>query len=220
MSQKIYCVSGLAADEKLFSKLHLPGTELIFLPWLLPKPQEALADYARRMFEQVAEENPVMLGLSFGGMTCIEIAKQFPVKKLFLISSIKTKQELPLWMKGTMKLRLHQFIRPRPHPFLYPLENFFLGVETAEERKLANSFRKQVQQDYLQWAIHQIVSWKNVTIPENITQIHGTRDKIFPLRYVKPDFIIEQGSHFMVYNKAEAISSIISRELKHQLFCC
>lgn len=214
MSRRVYCISGLGASGQVFSRLHIPGTELIVLKWLVPEQHESFAAYSRRMFSQVTDHNPVMIGVSFGGMTCIEIANQFPLKKLLLISSVKTKAELPLWMKVTGKLHLHHLLQPRPHPFLYPVENFFLGAGSKEEKLIANSFRKEVNRQYLQWAIHQIVSWKNVTIPSNITHIHGTGDRLFPFRNIKADYTIRQGGHFMVYNKAAEISTIIQRELE------
>lgn len=214
MNRRVYCISGLGASEQVFSKLNLPGTELIILKWLIPHLHESFADYSRRMFDQVKEENPVLMGVSFGGMTCIEMANQFPVQKLILISSIKTEKELPLWMKGTGKLQLHRLLRPRPHPILYPIENFFLGAESKEDQEIANTFRKEVNPEYLQWAIHQIVSWKNVTIPQNYIHIHGTGDRLFPIGNVKADYVIRKGGHFMVYNKAVEISAIINRELE------
>lgn len=214
MNQRIYCISGLGANEEVFSRLHLPGTELVVLKWLVPEQDESFAAYSRRMFDQVTDENPVMIGVSFGGMTCIEMANQFPVKKLLLISSVKTKAELPFWMKATGKLHLHRLLQPRPHPLLYPIENFFLGAVSKEEKLIANSFRKEVNSEYLQWAIHQIVSWKNVTIHGNITHIHGTGDRLFPFRNVQADYTIREGGHFMVYNKAAEISAIIHRELE------
>jgi hypothetical protein len=105
-------------------------------------------------------------------------------------------------------------VRPRPHPILYPIENFFLGAESKEDKQIANAFRKEVNPEYLQWAIHQIVSWKNVTIPQNYIHIHGTGDRLFPIRNVKADYVIRKGGHFMVYNKAPEISAIINRELE------
>ncbi|MBK8089323.1 MAG: alpha/beta hydrolase [Chitinophagaceae bacterium] len=214
MSRRVYCISGLGASEQVFSKLNLPCTELIVLKWLIPNLHESFADYSRRMFEQVTEENPVLMGVSFGGMTCIEMANQFPVQKLILISNHQNKKDLPLWMNGTGKLNLHRLIRPRPHPILYPVENFFLGAESKEDKQIANTFRKEVNPEYLQWAIHQIVSWKNVTIPQNYIHIHGTGDRLFPIRNVKADYVIRKGGHFMVYNKAVEISAIINRELE------
>ncbi len=47
-----------------------------------------MAAYAKRMAAQINEPNPVLMGLSFGGIMCIEIAKQIAVDKVILISSI------------------------------------------------------------------------------------------------------------------------------------
>jgi hypothetical protein len=33
MSQRIYCISGLGANEKVFSRLQLPGYELVHNAW-------------------------------------------------------------------------------------------------------------------------------------------------------------------------------------------
>lgn len=214
MSQRIYCISGLGADEQIFSNLQLPGYELVCLQWLQPERQESFTDYAQRMYAQMADTNPILLGVSFGGMLGIEIAKQFPVKKLILISSVKIKTEQPWWMRLAGKMKLHHLVRARPHPLLYPIENYFLGVKEKEEVELAIHFRKTVDRDYLQWAIHNIVTYSNVTIPGNILHIHGTADKLFPLRYVNAHYKIKGGGHFMLYNRAEEISRILCSELE------
>ena len=125
MSQMIYCISGLGADEQIFSNLQIPGYELVCLHWLQPEPGESFADYAKRMYAQIADPDPILMGVSFGGMLGIEIAKQFSVKKLVLISSVKIKTERPWWMQAAGKLKLHQLVRARPHPLLYTIENLF-----------------------------------------------------------------------------------------------
>lgn len=214
MSQAIYCISGLGADERAFSRLQLPGYDLHFLRWIDPEPNESFADYAKRMSSFITDPEPIIIGLSFGGMLAIELTKLIKVKKLILISSVKTRNEEPWWMRTSGKLKLHQLIKPKPHPLLYPIENYFLGTHTKAEKKLANHFRETVNKVYLKWAIHQIVNWNNVTIPANCLHIHGNADKLFPIRYVKPDYVIDKGGHFMVFNKAEEISRIISAELK------
>jgi len=214
MSQSIYCISGLGADERAFSRLQLPGYELHFLRWIDPEPNESFADYAKRMSSFITEPESIIIGLSFGGMLAIELTKLIKVKKLILISSVKTRNEEPWWMRTSGKLKLHQLIKPQPHPLLYPIENYFLGTHTKAEKKLANYFRETVNKEYLKWAIHQIVNWSNVTIPANCLHIHGNADKLFPIRYVKADHVIDKGGHFMVFNKAEEISRIISAELK------
>src|SRR4051812_39165414 len=104
----IYCISGLAADERAFSHLRMDGHTVHYLPWLTPLPREPIGDYATHMSSVIQEERPILVGLSFGGMMSIEIAKLRPVAKLVLISSIKSRRELPLWMKLAGKLRLNR----------------------------------------------------------------------------------------------------------------
>lgn len=213
MSQIIYCISGLGADEQIFSKLQLHNSQLVFLKWLIPQPNETISNYATRMFAQVQDDNPVMMGVSFGGMICLEIAKIYPVKQLFLISSAKTKQEIPWWLRAVGTLRLNRLLRPRPHPLIYPIEDYFLGAVTKEEKAMVASFRKTIDQSYLQWAIHQIVNWQNVTIPPNVIHMHGTVDRVFPYWTVKATHLVKKGRHFMVYSKAEEISRLMNSYL-------
>src|ERR1044071_3731439 len=99
MPRAIYCISGLGADEKIFAKLQLEGYELKHIPWLIPERTETIDAYARRMAASIKEDDPILIGVSFGGMIAIEIARQRPVQKLILISSIKCVAELPRWMR-------------------------------------------------------------------------------------------------------------------------
>ena len=95
----IYCISGLGTDEQVFRNISLPGTRFVHLPWLHHSPRESLASYAARMASQISEPEPIIIGLSFGGMIGIEIARQQAVKKLIIISGVKTSRELPRWMR-------------------------------------------------------------------------------------------------------------------------
>src|SRR5205814_5443257 len=98
--KKIYCISGLGADEKAFAKLHVQGYQLVHLPWLIPVKDETIDEYAERMSRNITDHNPVIMGLSFGGIMGIEIAKKLiAVEKVILISSVKSFKEIPAWMK-------------------------------------------------------------------------------------------------------------------------
>jgi len=216
MNKRIYCISGLGADEKVFSKLTLVGCELVFLPWFMPQHNESIQDYARRMSLRIQEERPVVLGVSYGGMVAIEISKLLELEKLILVSSVTTKYALPWWMRVSGKLQLHKLVRPRPHPLFYPIENYFLGTSSKSEKRMANQFRKHVDGRFLQWSINEIVTWSNVTKPHNCIQIHGTADKLFPVRKSNASYHIEKGGHFMVYNRAADVSNIILQELRHR----
>ena len=59
----IYCISGLGADERAFSKLRVKGYELKVIPWLIPGQNETIQEYAARMAARAsALSKPHMLG--------------------------------------------------------------------------------------------------------------------------------------------------------------
>lgn len=208
----LYCISGLGADERAFSKLRLPQEKVTYLNWEIPEPEETLTAYTNRFVSQIQHERPVLLGLSFGGMMCVEIAKQMDVQKIVMISSIKTKEEKPWLFRISGKYGLHKYLPLKPYTFLEPIENYNLGVTTEEEKKLVREYRKKVSQIYTDWAIDQILTWQNQAILPNLIHIHGSADRIFPIKNIQADYVIEGGGHFMIMNRAEEINRILQAE--------
>ena len=210
----IYCISGLGADERAFSKLRISGYELKVINWLMPEPNETIEHYATRMRAGITEENPVLMGLSFGGMLCTEIAKQIPVEKIIIISSIKSSKELPLWMKAVATLKLNKIVPLKSSRLTQPIQNKMLGVQTDEEKALVANFRRAVDLPYTNWAVNQAINWKNDWQHPNIYHIHGDKDNMFPVKNIKADYTIKNGGHFMIMNKADEVSTCINSILQ------
>lgn len=205
----LYCISGFGADERVFANLNFGNYQVHFIPWLIPEKKEKLADYARRMSQNIKHENPVLLGLSFGGMMCIEIAKTIKTKKVILISSVKSFRELPRWMRLTGKSHLHKIFPLRSFRLFEPIQNYNLGITNKIELNLVRGYRKNIGQRYTDWAANEIVNWQNNWQPENLFHIHGTKDKMFPIKNVKADYLIPDGGHFMIMNKAAEVSEAL-----------
>ena len=218
----VYCLCGLGADERIFGKLTWePGIDVHYINWIIPNQDETLADYAKRMASKIiCPGDFTLVGVSFGGIMAIEIAKLIPVKKLILISSIETHHQLPAWMKLCGRLKLYNLIPTgvlhdiRPLKLFEPIENYFLGAYEDDQKALANEYRKNVDPHYLKWSIKQILNWKNEVAPENIYHLHGTGDRIFPIKKVKPTHSIKAGQHFMLYHKPGEVSAILNSILK------
>src|ERR1044071_2262482 len=106
---KVYFISGLAADERVFRHINLPEQyEAVHLAWLAPLPHESLPHYARRFSGRInGDEKFCLIGLSFGGMIAVEIARILRPEKLILISSISCPAHLPSYYKIAGFLRLH-----------------------------------------------------------------------------------------------------------------
>jgi pimeloyl-ACP methyl ester carboxylesterase len=213
MQQSIFCISGLGADEKVFTNLSVNGCKLKYVPWLKPHKKEKIASYAARMAAQISEPSPVILGVSFGGMIGIEIAKLMDVKKLFIISSIKSVKELPSWMRIVGKMQLNKLLPTKSYKYTEKVDNNRLGVTTDEEREMVRAYRRNADPQYLEWAINEVVNWKNNWQPENIVHIHGDRDKIFPAKKLNGTHIIKEGTHMMIYNRAAEIGEYIGKKL-------
>ncbi|HEY8689571.1 MAG TPA: alpha/beta hydrolase [Chitinophagaceae bacterium] len=210
----IYCISGFGADEKLFSKFQFPQHEIHFIKWIIPEKNESIEAYAKKLIFQIHHDNPILIGLSFGGMMCIEIAGQIKIELIIIISSIKTNAEMPLWMRISGKLKLNRLFPMRSFKLIEPLEDYNLGVITKEEKRMVSDYRKNIDPVYSDWAINAILNWKNTVAPKNLYHIHGDNDRIFSIKKIKPDYTIQSGGHMMILNKSDEVNKCISSILE------
>src|SRR5690606_16901287 len=175
---KIYIFSGLGVDQRVFDKINFDGFNVEFIDWILPLKSEVIENYAKRISQKIIEKDVTLVGLSFGGMMAVEVAKIIPVRKIILIASIKTKFELPLLYRIAGKLRLHKFIPSTAYKWNHFLTYWFFGIETKEEKKLLRKILKDTDNNFLRWVINEIVCWKNIDVPTNYVHIQLTKDRI------------------------------------------
>jgi len=210
-----YFISGLGADRKAFEKIKLPDPYIIkHIDWKSPLDYESLRDYCIRMASEIDIASPfVLIGLSFGGIVVTEISKLFNPVKSIIISSVSLSSQLPWYFKAIGRLGLHRLV---PTGFLKRqnfLTFFAFGAKTKEEKELLRHILKTVDEKYLSWAIHAILTWRNKERPASIFHIHGTNDRMLPIRYIQPDMKVQNGSHLMVLSKADTINEILKSEL-------
>lgn len=212
VAQIIYCVSGLGADERVFQKLRFEGYHPVHIRWEEPHPRESITDYAQRLTTQIKSDRPILVGLSFGGIIAVEMAKQISPEKVILISSTKNQQEIPAYFKVFRWLPIHRLLPAKLILwFGQCLATWFFSLETLGEKQLLMAIFFDTNAKFLKWAIDQVVTWKNELIPANTYHIHGESDRIFPLRFVREDFSIPKGGHLMIMNQAECVSKLIQK---------
>lgn len=103
---KLYLIGGLGADERVFRYLDIKN-ETQVIKWINPKSKEELKHYANRLLEQINQnEDFGLLGVSFGGIVAIELAKLAHPQKLILISSVET---IPNYQKRIWRLGKHKY---------------------------------------------------------------------------------------------------------------
>jgi pimeloyl-ACP methyl ester carboxylesterase len=174
-------------------------------------PKESMAEYATRLLPQITSDKPLVIGVSFGGMIALEIAKVISVEKVILISSAKSPNAIPSYFKLIPKLRLEKWMRPAS--LKKPNEIFFwlFGVTSKDHKTLLASIMKDTDELFLTWAIDAVTRWEYSTSSNHVIQIHGTKDRI--LNVQNADYLVNGGGHLMVVTQAREVSDILKKIL-------
>ncbi len=211
----VYFVPGLAANSKIFEFINATkdSFEFHFLEWILPlSVDEPIESYARRMCEMIKHENPVLVGVSFGGVMVQEMSKVIQTKKVIIISSIKSRKELPLRLKLAQKTKAYKLFPARVIEHFEEYEHFFIGNYLQKRAELYKKYMSVRDANYLQWAIHNVLNWKQEFDLKYVIHIHGNKDEIFPHKHITRYIEVEGGTHIMILNKARVISQLLEEQ--------
>ncbi len=207
----IYLISGLGADSSVWRNLQFHKEDVVYyLDWIQPILSESLRSYALRLATAINTEQPFnLIGLSFGGMLAVEIAAELHPLKTILISSVSSRQELPWYYLAAGKIGLTKLIPSKTPKKSIALVSPFFGAESAIDRDVFQELIERSDPVFSKWAIEAILQWDRMEAPDGLIRIHGTRDNVLPLRKRKADYLIKDGGHFMVFNRAMEISGIL-----------
>ncbi|MBU2950060.1 alpha/beta hydrolase [Tamlana agarivorans] len=206
MSQEIipvYLMPGMAASPIIFEYIDLPEDtfQLHFLEWMLPLNEESLSNYALRMTKCIKHENPVLLGVSFGGVLVQEMNKHISVRKLIIVSSVKTKFELPKRMQLARLTGAYKIVPTQLASKIDVFEKYACGKEMTKRLELYKKYLSVNDPKYLSWAIKEMVCWNQEECTSDIVHIHGDKDPVFPIQYISNCVTISKGTHIMIINK-------------------
>jgi pimeloyl-ACP methyl ester carboxylesterase len=214
LTKELYIFSGLGADERVFQLMNFFEFSPNFIKWIPPTKDETIESYASRIRSQINSPNAILIGLSFGGIMAIEVAKLIETEKVIIVASAKTKSEIPFYFRLIGKLRLLKLV---PVSFLKKynfITSWFFGAKKKSEKILLKQILKDTDPVFLKWALEKVIYWENKNERKNIFHIHGTLDRILPIRFVKSDCLIEKGGHFMTLSHSEEISNILNKALQ------
>jgi pimeloyl-ACP methyl ester carboxylesterase len=208
-------IPGMTAEYPVFSRLLplLPNATVVnFIP---PEEGESLVDYAARMAAQFPRESYIV-GVSFGGIVALEVSRIVRPHGCILISSIRSPNQLPPW------LRLWRTLGGRNSARMLRAAGQCAGLiprsicthATLRVRQLAGA-----EGSWHCWATSTVLDWRPDPAPFvfPLLQIHGAEDATFPLRYVQPDVVVPGGRHALPVTHpqevARAILTFCEREL-------
>jgi hypothetical protein len=140
-----------------------------------------------------------------------EIAKLTSPVNTIIFGSVPTHKQLPPWFKYAAKIKLHRLI----HPSFVKLSatvKHSLFTKGAENRKFLRQLIRDGDNRFIYWGMDAVMKWRNEEIPANLIHIHGSNDEVFPIRYVKPAYVLK-GGHLLVFHHANEVNKLLEEIL-------
>ena len=201
----LYLMPGMAASPRIFEFINLSDFfEVVCLSWITPENEESIADYAKRMCQRIQHKDPILLGVSFGGILVQEMAKHISCDKVIVVSSVKSYKELPLSMILSKKTNAHKLLPTKWIKNLESLALFVFGSSTERKVGLYQKYLSERDPKYLKWAIHTLVNWEQEVFDPEVIHIHGEKDTMFPFNnIIKTPYLhsLPEGAHAMILAK-------------------
>ena len=207
----IYGISGLGADERVFQYLEL-SQKIEPIRWIKPKDGETIQSYARRLADQIKDDEFILIAVSFGGLVAVELNKILKPKLTILISSADTKDDLRTIYRLIGQTNVIKFI---PSQLLNPPRTLMYWLFGAKNKKLLCEILDDTDLGFTKWAIMQLTTWTNTSRTARLIKIHGTKDKLIAYQPDIQTLAIENGEHFMIVDKAKEISQILEEKIKN-----
>lgn len=207
----IYLLSGMTPDARIFEQLlpFLPNSTVI--EWIPPRARERLPDYAARLAGTLPNDECHLVGVSFGGIVALELARLICPRTCFLISSVRHPNQLPPWfgiwrsMAGWHSERMLAAVGRAA----IAIPRHIRTRSTTRLTKLAGA-----KGAWHRWATGAVLTWQPECEPLEtpVYQIHGDADRTFPIRYLHPDVIVQGGGHLLALTHPRTVAdAILSR---------
>lgn len=210
----VYFMPGLAASPTIFENIHLPASrfECYYLEWIIPKEDEPLTDYVKRLAINIKHKNPVLIGVSFGGIIVQELAAIVNARKTIIISSVRCNKEFPRRMRFAKASHIYKiFPTGMMKDFSWLQKIFKRNRFVARRLELYDKFMSVRDKKYLDWAFKTIVNWDRCEPDSSVRHIHGDADEVFPPKYLTDYIAVEGGTHIMILNKHKWLNDNLPR---------
>ena len=177
---------GMGADARMYLPLRAQVPHLRVLRLREHRAGEPLPAYAARLATEIPD-GAIVGGSSFGGMLAVQMALIRPVHAVLLIGSAPDPARIPLMaLAGTMRLLPEAALGASASPGWLAGLGFGFG-----EVRQAAMFRRMLAatpSGFVRWAVAALRGAEPIdrarldALPGGWHAIHGTRDRIIPIR--------------------------------------
>lgn len=199
----VYLMPGMAAKPTIFERIRLPEDQfaIYWLEWMIPEEDETLEHYAKRMIQKINHPNPVLLGVSFGGVLVQEMSKFMSVRKLIVVSSMQSRHELPKRFKIAKFIKAYKFVPTQVLSNLEVIKKYAYSDTISKRIDLYQTYLGFNDKRYLDWAIKEMLLWNQEEPRPHAIYIHGDKDAIFTHSCETNCIKIKGGTHIMILTK-------------------
>ena len=211
----IYLIPGQGGDYRLFNNLQLDEAfDVAFIHHETPIEGISIRDYALHLAHQIDTTEPfILIGVSLGGMVATEMSEFLNPEKVIVISSAKSRQELPGRYTFQRKVPVYKVVSNRMAKIGAQIMQPIVEPDRRKEKETFKNMLKAKDPEFLRVTIGMIINWERESHSEHIIHIHGDKDRTIPIKNVAYDYLVEGGSHMMVLTRGAEISQIINEIL-------
>lgn len=216
---RLILIPGMGADERMFAPQLAAFPDAECAAFIKPNLLETIPDYAKRFGESLGLRDggkpPVIVGASFGGFVASEMARTFDVRALVLIGSAASASELPPHMRLSRSLAAVL----NPLPLLAPwVARLVLDIHGPSMSPFGRTIAEMISSNspaFFYWACGAVMRWRKSDEPIRgpIYHIHGTRDRMLPIRFAKPTQIISDAGHVISMSHGKIVNAFIAKAI-------
>ena len=210
----IYLLPGQGADCRLFKYIDFPY-DTVHLEFPVPEKKTTLREYAYGFIPRIDTTKPfILIGVSLGGMICSELTDTLEPDLTIVISSAKYRAELPGRYKFQKTIPLNEII---PKGMTKWGAKVLAPIVEPARKQDKETFRSMIEAKdpaYIKRTVDMVINWNKEGYNDRIIHIHGDRDHTLPHRKVRYDYLVENGTHMMVYIRGDEVSKLINEILE------
>lgn len=214
---KVYLIPGLGADRRMYYQQFKVFPQAEVLEHFMPAKGVSMAEYARQMGRGIDTSQPyALIGTSLGGIISMELSRFLNPEKIILISSVKSRDEMPAFIRSMKYLRLHRILSGDSYKRFNKLAAKRLDSRgDSTDAALIMAMMNDIPSAFIDWAINAVVHWSPPKdYRSDIIHIHGTNDLLFPFAKLKNAIPVSNGSHIMNMTKGEEVNRLLLEALQ------
>lgn len=213
----IYCFPGQGSDRRIFDSLDIdPKYKIKVIEYGTPNKHSTMNSFAKQLAGQIdTTQEFILVGVSLGGMICVELNEILNPKRTIIISSAKNRNELPTRYKFQKVIPIYKlfpgFVLLAGAKMLQPI----VEPDRKKNKKTFKSMLNSKNSVYMKRTVSLIINWDRKENTKHIYQIHGRSDHTLPIKKIKkPTYTVDKGSHMMTLTRAKEISDMLNTVLK------